>query len=384
MEEKTKPKALDVFIQATSNLENPLLTQWREQGGKVLGYYCTYIPEELITAAGLMPYRMRATGSTTTELADAYLTHLNCSFVRHSFDMALRGDYGFTEGVVLTSCCDHARRIYDNWKRYLKDSFVHFLALPRKSEEPQVHWYRDELNNLKAHLEDHFDVKITDDKIQAAIKIHNETRALQRDLYEVRKQKNPPITGAETLAAIVAGTAMPKAQYNVLLSELLDELKGREIDGGYRARLMILGGILDDPAYLDVIEDQGGLIVVDGLCFGSKIFWEKVKEDEADPLMSLARYHMTESPSCPHTVGVFPKRANFIKEMVRDFGVEGIIAQRMQFCDNWGYESKLLQDVMKKEGIPFLRLEREYLLGSVGQLRTRVQAFIETLEGGIR
>jgi benzoyl-CoA reductase/2-hydroxyglutaryl-CoA dehydratase subunit BcrC/BadD/HgdB len=182
---------------------------------------------------------------------------------------------------------------------------------------------------------------------------------------------------------IVAGTAIPKAQYNALLKELLNDLRERKIDGDYRARLMILGGILDDPAYLDVIEEQGGLIVADTLCFGSKIFWEKVKEDEDDPLMALARYHIADSPSCPHTVGVFPQRANFVKDMVKDFDVDGIIAQRMQFCDNWGYESKMLADVMKEEGIPFLRLEKEYLLSSVGQLRTRIQAFLETLEGGI-
>jgi len=146
---------------------------------------------------------------------------------------------------------------------------------------------------------------------------------------------------------------------------------------------MILGGILDDPAYLEVIEDLGGLIVTDVLCFGSKIFWEDVKEAEDDPLMALARYNITESPSCPHTVGVFPERAKFVKDMVRDFDVEGVISQRIQFCDNWGYETKMLQDVMKESEIPFLRLEREYILGSVGQLRTRIQAFLETLEGGI-
>jgi len=146
---------------------------------------------------------------------------------------------------------------------------------------------------------------------------------------------------------------------------------------------MILGGILDDPAYLEVIEAQGGLIVTDALCFGSRIFWEDVKEDEGDPLMALARHNIVDSPSCPHTIGVFPKRANFVKDMVRDFGVDGVIAQRMQFCDNYGYETKMLGDVMKEGGIPFLRVEKEYLLGGVGQLRTRVQAFIETLEGGI-
>lgn len=383
MGDKSKPKTLKVFIEATNSLVNPSINTWREQGGRILGYYCSYVPEELITAAGLMPFRIRATGSTTTEMADAYLTHINCSFIRHSFDMALRGDYGFLEGAVVTSCCDHTRRIYDNWKRYLKDSFTHFLALPRKSEEPQVIWYRDELINFKNHMEDHFKVKITDDKIQEAIIIHNETRALQRDLYDLRKRKNPPITGAETLAVIVAGTAMPKAKYNILLRELLDELKERATDSDYTARLMILGGILDDPAYLEVIEDLGGLIVTDVLCFGSKIFWEDVKEDEDDPLMALARYNITESPSCPHTVGVFPERAKFVKDMVRDFGVEGVISQRIQFCDNWGYETKMLQDVMKESDIPFLRLEKEYLLGSVGQLRTRVQAFLETMEGGI-
>jgi benzoyl-CoA reductase subunit C len=383
MENKTGSKILETFLEAAGTLVNPALNAWREQGGKILGYYCSYIPEELITAAGMMPFRMRATGSQTTELADAFLTHINCSFVRHSFDMALRGDYGFSKGVVFASCCDHSRRIFDNWIRYLKDDFTHMLSLPRKTEESQVIWYRDELISLKDHMESHFNIKITDDKIREAIKIHNETRALQRKLYDLRKQKTPPITGAETLAVIVAGTAMPKTQYNILLTELLDELKNRKADGEYRARLMILGGILDDPAYLKVIEDQGGLIVTDALCFGSRIFWEDVKEDEDDPILAIARYQVADKPSCPHSLGVFPKRADFVKDMIKDFGVEGVIAERMQFCDNWGYETKMLADVMKEADIPFLKLEKEYLLGGVGQLRTRVQAFIETLEGGI-
>ena len=383
MENQSKPKILETFLETANNLVNPFLTGWKEQGGKILGYYCSYVPEEIITAAGMMPYRMRATGSQTTELADAYMTRLNCSFVRHSFDMALRGDYDFSEGAVMVSCCDHSRRLFDNWKRYLKDDFFHFLPMPKKDGEAQALWFRDELASLKDHMEDRFNVTITDDKIREAIQQQNQTRALQRDLYELRKRKRPPITGAETLAVIVAGTAMPKEQYNTLLTELLDELKHRETDGDYRARVMILGGILDDPAYLNVIEEQGALIVTDALCFGSKIFWENVKEDEDDPLLALSRYQIMGRPFCPHSLGVFPKRVDFLMDLVKDFEVEGVIAQRMQFCDNWGFETEMLDKVMKEADIPFLKLEKEYLLGGMGQLRTRVQAFIETLEGGI-
>ena len=182
--------------------------------------------------------------------------------------------------------------------------FVHIMSLPKKTDEPQVGWYRDEMVNLKEALERHFSVRITDERLWEAIRLHNETRRLQRQLYELRKRENPPITGAETLAVMVAGTAMPKQKYNQLLRELLDEISRREGNADYRARLMIVGGILDDPGYIKVIEEQGGLVVTDMLCFGTKIMWKDVERGQVILLQPLPNTTSRNAPPVRECLGI--------------------------------------------------------------------------------
>ncbi len=378
METKVKSKALQQFQEAAETLVNPELKKWMEQGGKVMGYFCSYGPEEIITAAGMVPFRARATGSTGTELADAYLASIICSFTRHCFNMGLRGDYDFLDGAVWINTCDHARRIYDNWKRKVDTPFVRIMSLPKKTTEVQVEWWREELAIFKEALEKHLGITITDDKLREAIKTHNETRRLLRQLYELRKQDNPPVTGAEALAVVVASTAMPRERFNQMLKELLQDLKGVEGIKDYRARLMIMGGILDDPGYIKVIEEQGGLVVTDALCFGTRVFWTDVDEG-GDPLTALARWYIQDKHSCPRMFQDYPRRAGLVRDMIREFKVDGIIGERLLFCDLWTVEHYQLAKEFKPEGIPYMQLDREYILGGIGQLRTRVQAFLETI-----
>ena len=380
MDSKVISKVFEQFSEASRTLFNPMLQDWKKQGGKILGYFCSTVPEELITDAGLTPMRMRATGSTSTERSDGYFSSINCSFARHCFNQALIGEFKFLDGVICVNSCDHVRRIYDNWIRFVPDTkFVEVMSLPRKTEAAQVAWYRDEINLLRAKIEKHFGVKITDKTLWQAIKLHNETRRLQKQLYELRKKERPPITGAETLAVMVAGTAMPKAQYNEMLRELLDELKRAEGPGSHRARLLIVGGILDDPAYIKAIEDQGGLVVTDSLCFGTRIMWVEVDESLSDPAEALAKYYVADRPSCPRFYGEHENRAKYIINMCRDFKCDGVVAERLMFCDSWIVEHYLLGQDFQAVGIPLLKLDREYNTSSVGQLRTRVQAFLEMI-----
>jgi bzd-type benzoyl-CoA reductase N subunit len=376
---KPESKGFQEFTEITDALANSATRSWKEQGSKVMGYLCSAIPEEIFTAAGFLPFRMRATGSTGTELSDSYFSNLNCSFVRHCFNVALSGEYDFLDGVVLVNSCDNLRRIYDHWTRQLKTPFVRIMSFPKKTEKPQVDWYYGELVKLRADMEEHFGIEISDDHLWESIRLHNETRRLQRQLYELRKRKRPPISGADTLTVIVAATAMPKDRYNELLRELLVELRDMEGIGDHRARLMILGSILDDPAYLRVIEEQGGLVVTDSTCFGSRIMWKDVREETGDPLQALAQYYVADRHSCPRTFGDRERRAEFVREMVREFEVDGVIGERLTFCDQWGFAQYSIKNDFEEDGIPYLPLEREYILSGVGQLRTRVQAFLETL-----
>jgi bzd-type benzoyl-CoA reductase N subunit len=380
LETQIKSEGFQKFLVATRAIMNPELQAWKDRGGKVVGFFCSTVPEELFTAAGLLPFRMRGTGSTSTELSDAFFSPINCGFPRHTFNQALRGEYDFLDGLVCINSCDHVRRIYDNWIRNLKTPFVQVMSLPRKVQEPQVKWYYDELNILREQMEEHFGVEITDECVKDAIRLHNEIRALQKRLYELRRADRPPITGAETLAVMVAGTAMPREVYKELLQELLDELVQSEGSGDYRARLMIVGGELDDPGYLEIIEEQGGLVVTDSTCFGSRLMWKAVDEGEEDPIRALARYYIADRPSCPRMYGDQPNRIAYTRELIKEFKVDGVIGERLLFCDQWVVEHYMTTQDLKKDGIPFMALDREYVLSGKGQLRTRVQAFLETLE----
>jgi benzoyl-CoA reductase subunit C len=305
---------------------NPSVAAWKSDGGKVVGYFCSHVPVELLIAAGILPFRMRGTGSTGTELADAHFSSINCSFPRHTFNLALNGSYDFLDGLVCVSSCDHIRRVYDNWKRNLPTPFVRIMSLPKKVGDEQVAWYREEIDLLRRDLQQEFGVQISNERLREAIALHNETGA-----------------------------------------------------GSYRARLMIVGSELDDPAYIQAIEEQGGLVVTDSICYGTRTMWVDVDETATDPVDALARYYIQERPTCPRMNGDRPRRLEFLKEMVEQFDVDGIVGERMLFCDFWCAEHFMNKTDLKESGIPFLQLDREYVSSGVGQLRTRVQAFLETM-----
>jgi benzoyl-CoA reductase subunit C len=373
--------ALQDLMRPATFIMNPYIDRWKEKGGKVIGYFCTYVPVEVIHAAGIMPYRIRATGSTTSEMGDLYTSHLTCTFCRHTMDQAMKGEYNFLDGIVALFSCDHIRRMFDAW-RYGKIEVPHSpyylrcLSVPFKVDDLAVQWMKGEIERFKQSLESHFGVTITEEALRQSIGIHNEKRRLLMSLYELRKKEAPPISGTEALAILIASTAMPPEEFNPLLKQALDELGQREGISGYRARLLLAGGELDNPDYIKLIEDLGGLVVSDFLCYGTRDFWDLVDED-SEPVAALAERYI-ERISCPRMVN-YPARDEFVKNLVRDFSADGIIVQRLMYCDNWGCEGARTQWEAKKNGVPCMVLEREYVMGAVGQMRTRVQAFLETV-----
>jgi benzoyl-CoA reductase subunit C len=379
MQNDLQSGALQEFKEAAARLTNPALEEWKSRGGKVMGCMYHFIPEELITAAGAMPYRMRATGSTGTELSEARFTQVNCTFVRHLFDSGMRGNQDFLDGVVSANNCDHVRRLYDNWEAKLPAPFMHFLVFPKKSGPEQVAMYRGQLVAFKESLEKHFGVEITDEKLRTAIELHNETRRLQRQLYELRRRAAPPITGADALAVMVAGTCIPREGYNTLLKQLLADCAAATGVSGHVARLMVVGGEIDDPGFIEAIESQGGLVVTDMLGYGYRTCAKDVST-EGDLLTALARYQVVERPADPRIFGrTTEERDRYIAGAVEEFGVDGVISVRLMQCDHWGFEQTNLSKYLKKKRIPHLALEIEYVLGGVGQIKTRVQAFLESI-----
>ena len=237
---------LDRFRKIAGEPFNPHLQAYKENDGKIIGAFCSYVPEEMIMAAGMTPFRMRAVGSTKTALGDIWFSSFNCSYVRHLFDLALDHKFQFLDGLVFINSCDHIRRMFDNWKAALGyPSFLHMLAVPRKNSESAVKWYYQELQILRDKLQEHFQTSITDQALRESIQVSNQTRSLLSKLYEMRKDDSPPITGAETLSVIMAGTALPRPHFNQMLDELIEEIPGRQAYPPDTPRLMIQSGCLE-------------------------------------------------------------------------------------------------------------------------------------------
>jgi len=371
---------LEELTALSKNPFNPVVKEWKAEGKKVVGFLCTYMPEEILYAVDILPVRLRAPNCNETSLADVYMSHLSCTFMRSCLQFILEDKFTFLDGLVFTNSCDVVRRLYDNIKENRRSDFhfMHFITVPHKVNEELVAWYKDEFKEFAENIEKAFEVEITEAKLRQAIDVYNETRHLLRDLYELRKSDSPPISGAETLSVVLAGNSLPKDRYNQMLRELLDELRKRKGVVKYRARLMIAGsGGCDNPDYLGLMEEMGGLIVTDSLCFGSRYFWEPV-DAGGDLMLNLARSYLNR-PSCPRMVDNVGERGEFVKQMVKDFKVDGVVFQRIRHCDLWGGQLLYTKKDLKEADIPMLSLEREYMMRDVGQVRTRIQAFLETI-----
>ncbi|MFQ5996662.1 MAG: 2-hydroxyacyl-CoA dehydratase subunit D [Dehalococcoidales bacterium] len=364
----------DIFPKTAEILEH------KRQGKKVFGWLCTYVPEEIIHAAGVLPVRI--TGySQEMELEDgnAYLYINNCSFSRSCLQMGIRGEYDFLDGVVAGSTCDGARRLFDLWHYYIKTPFHHVLTVPRKYTQRAHNLYHHQVSQFKQHLEEFLGVQITDEQLRHSIEVYNEARTLLKSLYELRKQEAPPITGAETMEVLNASFRMPKELFNQWLRELLDELAVSGNTHKGRARLMLVGSVMNNPEFVKSIEAQGGLVVTDELCTSTRYWSDPVILDgNQTPLEAISRRYLNNFP-CARMVPS-DERFNRILDLVRDFKVDGVISQIIRYCVTYAHDLPLLSDRLKAQGVPTLALDVEYGTSGSGQIQTRVQAFLEMLE----
>ncbi len=374
-------KALEELVALSRRPSNSHVMDYKKQNRKVIGFFCSYVPEEIIYAGGMLPYRIRPAGCAQTTSADVYMSRLNCTFARSCLEFMSGGVFDFLDGIVFANSCDNIRRLYDISREKRPYPFMHFMSIPHKAGSVgAMNWYKEEVTHFAKTLEGFFGIEISEEALHEAISVYNETRGLLRELYELRQAVDPPITGAECLSVVLAATTTPKDRYNKLLRKLLEELKEREGLSDYRARLMIVGSEYDDPEFTGLIEDLGGLVVVDALCYGSRYFWEPVKTGP-NPMDGLVRSTLAR-PSCPRMSDGVIERVDFIRGMTERFKVDGVILQQIRYCDLWGGEATYLRKALKESNLPVLQLEREYWLSGIGQLKTRIQAFLETIERG--
>ena len=369
-----------------SNIRNTSIEEWRQKGGKIIGTICCHVPGEIFHAAGLLPVRLRATGCTDDSEGEVWMSSFACSFARSCFELLLDGTYDFLDGIVSSDGCSMATRIYDNYKYYKKkeDSAKFYLkdiGAPRiYNTKHALPYYISELNELKAGLENHFGVEITEEKLKKSIAVFNESRELVRELYELRKSDAPVITGADSLKITLASVSMPPEEFNAMLRKCLAELKTRKPLNDCRARLMLIGSAIDDPEYIKVIEDKGGLVVCDATCYGSRQLWEPVV-CEGEAISSIAKSYLDRTV-CPRMsqISTHNELYDMIIGMVKDFKVDGIVYAKMKNCQVWGSETLYFEEDLKAANIPLLVVEREEIMTNAGQLAIRAEAFIEMVE----
>jgi benzoyl-CoA reductase/2-hydroxyglutaryl-CoA dehydratase subunit BcrC/BadD/HgdB len=367
-------KELDELLKSPQNL---LVEQAVAAGRIPIGYSCSFVPEALLMADRLFPVRLHAPGVAGTELADNYLSSFICSYARSLLEFALEDRYDLIKGWVFVPSCAHMQRLFDNLEYLKKPLFNHILDVPRKVNEATINWQAEELRILSNRLASHFGVDMGEASLNKAINEWNTFAALVLSIGELRKRPDPPITGAEFQRVVMASLTSPKDLILPYINELHTEIEGRQGQKNYRARLMLVGSHLHDPEYIRIIESQGGLVVADRFCTGSIPGLEPI-EPGGDPIRALAEYTFKKT-LCPRMMEDFDRRLSTIIETVKEYKIDGVVIEIIKFCDLWGIDSMPLVSSLRALGIPVLKLEREYRLGGEGQLRTRVQAFIESM-----
>lgn len=378
-------KSLDEFREV--NRDSPLsgpVRQWKESGKKVIGFTCTYAPEEIIHAAGALPVYL-ISDCSEGEMNDAtgHLSQSSCSYARTLLQMAMDNRLDFLDGIVFTATCDGMRRLADVWEKYVPIPIVHTLMVPRKNTEWGIKLYSEHVNILKEKVEKLVGSSTKIGALEESVALFNKGRELVGDLYQLRKQAKPPVTGAEVMEVLNASSWMPRGEFNLMLERLLAELKasGRNLDSS--ARLMVVGSIFNNPHFMRGIEDLGALVVTDGLCGGIGRWSDMVElRSGMSTTESICRSYLNKFP-CPRLEPDALRLDRFVA-LASEYHVDGVISQLIRYCVTVAFSQPLVREKFAEAGIPVLELDKEYGTASTGQVTTRVQAFLEMLEGKSR
>lgn len=365
-----------------SDINKDAISAWRATGKKALGVICCHVPQELLHAADVLPVRLRATGCDDYNEAEVWMSSFSCSFAKSILQYLIDNVYDL-DGLVTSDGCMQAARIYDNWKAYSKkngkEQTIIEIGAPRMNSATTRAYYKEELKILVAGLEKLTGNKVTDEKLIKSVELYNEARGLVKQVLELQKAEHPVITGAEAMRILLASTNMPVEEYIELLKAFLADAPNRKPVSDYRARLMVIGSALDDPRYIEAIENKGGLVVADTLCFGSMTFGDELKVSRDNVVGSIADYYL-DRIVCPRMIDNRDKLHALIVKRATEYKVDGLLYVKMQNCECWGGENTYLEPALKDAGVPILYLEREEKLANIGQLEIRAEAFIEMIE----
>ena len=383
-------KYLYEFEKLLESANNPLVQQACAEGKHALAYTCYHMPEVLLNTGDCFSVRLRAPLTGSLDISSYYMSNFICDYCKSLLERGIEGGYNFLSALLATETCSEMNRALEHFELlHLVDNeqfFVTFLDMPFKVTDNTVRHYVDQLRRkVLEPLHEVYGVDVSDDALRKAVAEHNEVCKIISEIAEMRKLDNPIITGYEFHILNLVSYTCPKALILPYLRETLAELKKRKPDAKnpYRARVAIVGSEIDDPSLTKLIEGCGALIVSDRFCFGSTPGREVIElNDEEDVLRQICRHYMQTS-ECARYISdeKVHQRRETADRLAREYKADGIIVASNKFCEYWSYERVIDTVVLQRDfGYPVCSIEKEYINAASGQLRTRFQAFIESVE----
>jgi benzoyl-CoA reductase/2-hydroxyglutaryl-CoA dehydratase subunit BcrC/BadD/HgdB len=334
-----------------------------------IGYLCTYVPEEIIHAAGFSPVRITPSTTPPTR-ADAHLQSYTCCLARSCLDQALAGKLNDLAGVIFAHTCDTLQGLADIWHKAFPNLFVETVVGPVALNGPHAQKYLvAELHRFIAALENHFDVRVTDDALRASIRLYNARRRTLADFYARRAE----FTAVQWFNVMNTALTTPPEEFRDWRLEIrqppISNLQSP-------ISIVLVGATIDEPTLPQILDDLGARIVADDFCNGARYFDTLVAE-ESDPVEAIARRELTRA-TCPCKHRALGYREERLLKLVKDNRADGVIFYHKKFCDPHAWDYPPLAAALEREKIPHLLLEVEQV-APVGQTRVRVEAFLEML-----
>ena len=383
-------KHLIYFENLLDNADNELVEQAKAEGQLAIGYTCFHIPEVLLNVPGCFSVRLRAPRTGSIDIATYYMSNYTCEFARALVERGIEGGFNFLDGLAGVDACSMMNRFYEHFELLKMNEkpnfFVTHTDMPYKVEDYSIRHYVKQMRvRLLDVMEKNYGVDTSDAAIRKAVAQHNEVCRIITEIGQMRKAENPVITGYEFHILNLVSYTCPKAKILPYLRQTLEELKTREPDPKpwYRARVAMVGSEIDDPSLTKMLEECGAFVVADRYCYGSTPGREVIQLSDGEPALEQICRHYMKVSECARYISddKVQQRRDTADRLAREFKADGIIYEQMKFCDFWGFERALVSHIMSTEvGWPVLSIDRPYNARSSGQLRTRFQAFVESLE----
>ena len=383
-------KYLIEFENLLQEANNELVQQAKNDGKLCLAYTCYHIPEVLLNLDNCFSTRLRAPRTGSMDIATYYMSSYLCGYSKALVERGIEGGYNHLNALIGSESCSEMNRCYEHFELLnLVDNdkfFVSIADIPFKIMPHTIKHYKRQLQTkVLDKLRDVYGVDVSEKAMRKAVEEHNEVCRLITEIGEYRKEENPRRTGYEFHVICLVSYVCPKYLIIDKLRETAEELKTRVPDEkiNYRAKIVVVGSEMDDPDFTKLMEESGALVVADRYCFGSLPGREEIQlSDDGDVLEEIILHYMKTS-ECPRYMShdKVEGRKEYVRKLVNDYHAEGVIYEQLKFCEYWGYERALASHIITNDfGIPSVSVDRQYTANASGQLRTRVQAFVESLE----